>query len=361
MRFSPMASSPYLIVSYAQTNRILPEPYQRVIVAILAVALVCIPLFSGDYFVHLLNLCLIAVIGAVGLNLLTGYCGQLSLGHASFMAIGAFATAILAQRYGMHFIVVIPASCCAGAAVGLAVGLPALRFRGIYLAITTLATHYAIIYVLTNYEAILGPSASAGITIPPLSLADHALTTERGWFYALLVVDAAVVMLGLNLARSHVGRAWVAIRDRDIAAEACGIDVPRYKLLAFTISATLAALAGSLGAYFTTVVTVEEYTLELAIIYLAMIIVGGMGSVTGSVLGAVSITLLPYGVERIFAALPWSLGTVTFGVQEATIGAAIIGFLLFEPDGLIEIYRRTATYFERWPFRYREIKASGAR
>ena len=353
--------SPYLLVSYAQTNRILPEPYQRVVVGTVAAVILLLPVVSGDYFLHLMNLCLIAAIGAIGINLLTGYCGQLSLGQASFMAIGAFCTAILAQRYGMPFFVAIPASCCAGALVGFLVGLPALRFRGIYLAITTLAMHYAIIYVLTNYQAIVGPSASAGITVPPPSLGGFKLASERGWYYALLIVAAAVLMFGLNLARSYIGRAWVAIRDRDIAAEATGVNVPHYKLLAFTVSSALAALAGSLGAYFTTVVTVEEYTLELAIIYLAMIIVGGMGSVVGSVLGAVFITLLPFAVQRAFDALPWHFGTTIFGVQQAAIGAAIIGFLLFEPDGLIEIYRRIATYFERWPFRYREIKASGAR
>ena len=306
-----------------------------------------------------MNLCFIAVIGAVGINLLTGYCGQLSLGQASFLAIGAFTTAILSQRFGMPFFVAIPVSCCAGAAVGFVVGLPALRFRGIYLAITTLAMHYAIIYVLTNYQAIVGPSASAGITVPAPSFGAFTLDSERGWFYVLLIIAALVVIFALNLARTYIGRAWVAIRDRDIAAETSGINVPRYKLLAFTISAALAALAGSLGAYFTTVVTVEEYTLELAIVYLAMIIVGGMGSVIGSVLGAVFITLLPFAVERVFEGLPWQLGTTAFGVQQAAMGVAIIGFLLFEPDGLIEIYRRIAVYFERWPFRYRELKAGG--
>src|ERR1700691_4251689 len=285
--------SPYLLVSYAETNRVLPNPYQRVMVSVIVAAIVCIPFVAGGYFLHLMNLCSIAVIGAVGINLLTGYCGQLSLGQASFMAIGAFTTAILSQRYGLPFFVAIPASCCAGAMVGFLVGLPALRFRGIYLAITTLAMHYAIIYVLTNYQAIVGPSASAGITVPPPSIEGLKLTSERGWYYALLIAAAAVLMFSLNLARSYIGRSWVAIRDRDIAAETAGVNVPRHKLLAFTISAALAALAGSLGAYFTTVVTVEEYTLELAIIYLAMIIVGGMGSVVGSVFGAVFITLLP--------------------------------------------------------------------
>jgi branched-chain amino acid transport system permease protein len=355
------AKSPYLQLSHAATNRILAEPYQRIVVGIATAVLLCLPFASGDYFLHLMNLCFIAVIGAIGINLLTGYCGQLSLGQASFMAIGAFTTAILSQRYGLPFLVTAPASCCAGAAVGFVVGLPALRFRGIYLAITTLAMHYAIIYVLTNYQAIVGPSASAGITVPAPSLGGFALNTERGWFYFLLVVAALVVMFGLNLSRTYIGRAWLAIRDRDIAAEASGVNVPRYKLLAFTISAALAALAGCLGAYFTTVVTVEEYTLELAIVYLAMIIVGGMGSITGSILGAVFITLLPFAVQRVFEALPWELGTTAFGIQEAAIGVAIVGFLLFEPDGLVEIYRRIATYFERWPFRYRELKAGGAR
>jgi branched-chain amino acid transport system permease protein len=353
--------SPYLLVSYAETNRVLPNPYQRVMVAVIVAAIVCIPFVAGGYFLHLMNLCSIAVIGAVGINLLTGYCGQLSLGQASFLAIGAFTTAILAQRFGLPFFVAIPASCCAGAMVGFLVGLPALRFRGIYLAITTLAMHYAIIYVLTDYQAVVGPSASAGITVPAPSLGGFTLNSECGWFYALLIVAALVVMFGINLSRTYIGRAWIAIRDRDIAAEVSGINVPYYKLLAFTISAALAALAGSLGAYFTTVVTVEEYTLELAIVYLAMIIVGGMGSITGAVLGAIFITLLPFGVERLFEALPWQLGTTAFGIEQAAIGIAIIGFLLFEPDGLIEVYRRIATYFERWPFRYRELKGGGGR
>jgi len=353
--------SPYLLVSYAETNRVLPNPYQRVMVSVIVAAIVCIPFVAGGYFLHLMNLCSIAVIGAVGINLLTGYCGQLSLGQASFLAIGAFTTAILAQRFGLPFFVAIPASCCAGAMVGFLVGLPALRFRGIYLAITTLAMHYAIIYVLTDYQAVVGPSASAGITVPAPSLGGFTLNSERGWFYALLIVAVLVVMFGINLSRTYIGRAWIAIRDRDIAAEASGINVPYYKLLAFTISAALAALAGSLGAYFTTVVTVEEYTLELAIVYLAMIIVGGMGSITGAVLGAIFITLLPFGVERLFEVLPWQLGTTAFGIEQAAIGAAIIGFLLFEPDGLIEVYRRIATYFERWPFRYRELKGGSGR
>lgn len=356
-----ISKSPYLLLSYAETNRLFHEPYQRILVGIILLALLCAPIFGGNYLLHLLNLTCLAVIAAVGLNLLTGTCGQVSLGHAGFIAIGAFTTAILAQRYHAPFFITIPASCLAGAAVGFLVGLPALRFRGIYLAITTLVMHYAIVFLLTAYQANVGPSATAGIMVPAPSLGGVELEGERAWFYVLLFAAIAVVIFGLNLSRTHIGRAWVAIRDRDIAAAATGINVTRLKLLAFMTSAVLAALTGSLAAYFTAVVTVEEYTLELAILYLAMIIVGGMGSVAGSVLGAVFMTLLPFGIETIFDLLPWRLGTTAFAIQQAAVGIAIIGFLLFEPAGLIEIYRRTATYFERWPFRYRELQPAERR
>lgn len=357
------SGSPYLHVSYATTNRILAEPYQRILVGVIIAFLIGLPLVADSYSVHLLNLCFLSTIGAVGLNLLTGYCGQVSLGHAGFLAIGAFVTAICAERLHMPFWVAIPASCIAGAAVGLIVGLPALRFRGIYLAITTLAMHYAIVFFLTAYQATFGPSASAGISIPAPSLAGFALDGERPWYFTLLLVTALVVLFALNLTRTYIGRAWVAIRDRDIAAATIGINVPRFKLLAFVISSVLAALAGSLAAYFTAVVTIEEFTLDLAILYLAMIIVGGMGSVAGSVLGAVFVTLLPFIIERVFAALPdaWRFGTTIYGVQEGMIGAIVVAFLLFEAKGLIEIYRRCALYFERWPFRYRELQSAGRR
>ncbi|MGV6872079.1 branched-chain amino acid ABC transporter permease [Pseudochelatococcus sp. B33] len=358
-----LTSSPYLRVTFAETNELVREPYQKVLVAVAMVTLLVLPVPAGPYTVHLLNLTLLAVISAVGLNLLTGYCGQVSLGHASFMAIGAFTTAILVKGYGAPFWLAIPLACVAGGAVGFLVGLPALRFRGIYLAITTLAMHYAIIFVLTAYQANIGTSATAGISIEAPSLFGFHLYGGVAWYYALLAIAAAVVLFGLNLARSHIGRAWVAIRDRDIAAAAMGVNVTRYKLLAFVTSAALAALSGSLGAYFTGVVTVEAYTLELAILSLAIIIVGGMGSILGSIFGALFITLLPFLIDAGFAALPrgWRPGTTSFGLQEAAIGITIIFFLLFEPKGLIEIYRRVAEYFERWPFRYREIQPGGRR
>lgn len=357
------AGSPYLNVSYGEVTRLLRERYQRVLVALAVATVVLIPLGSSAFFLRLMSMSFLAVVSAVGLNLLTGYCGQLSLGHAGFMAVGAFTTVVLVTLGHMPFWVTVPVGCAAGALLGLLVGLPSLRFRGVYLAIATLAMHYSIIYLLTLYQANVGPSATAGIPIPTAAIGPLRFTREIHWYYLLLVIAAAVVMFGLNLARGRAGRAWVAIRDREIAAAALGVEVARYKLYAFMVSAGLAALAGSLGAYFTSVVTVEEFTLELAIFYIGVIIVGGMGSIVGAVFGSFFLTLLPFGIDRLFDVLPseWRYGSAVFGVQQAAVGLCIIGFLLFEPKGLVEIYRRIAEYFERWPFRYRELQAQARR
>ena len=346
-----------LRTSYLEANEVLRRPYQKLLVALVLVVAVAAPLGSSSYFVHLLNLCLLACIGALGLMILTGFCGQISLGHAAFLAIGAYATVVLTVHANMPFVVVVPASAIAGAIVGLIVGLPSLRFRGVYLAISTLAMHYAIVFLCTSYQAKFGSSATAGITISDPSIGPFRLHGERPWFYFLLGLLVIVTWFCINLVRTRPGRAWMAIRDRDVAAEAIGINLTRYKLSAFMLSATLASVSGSLAAYYSNVVTVESYTLDLAVIYVAMIIVGGMGSILGGLLGAIFITLLPFGIEWLFEFLPrmWRFGPTMFGLQVAVVGVCIILFLLFEPKGLAEIWRRIETYFDRWPFRYRPL------
>ena len=350
--------SPYLFVSYAETNRIFREPYQKYLAGFCIAVLLVMPAFSSDFMLHLINLAFLAMIGAIGLNLLTGYCGQVSLGHAGFLAIGAFSTVFLVKYIHAPFWFAVPVSCLVGALLGIVVGLPALRFRGIYLAIATLAMHYAIIFLLTTYQVNFASSATAGITIPTATLGPIVFSGERAWYYLLFLVVGGVVVFALNLVRTRPGRAWIAIRDRDIAAESLGIHLARYKLLAFMTGSALASLAGSLGAYFSSVVTIEEFTIDLAISYVAMIIVGGMGSILGSIFGATFITLLPFVIDYAFEFLPssWRYGSTIFGVQVGAVGLCIIGFLLFEPKGLAEIYRNIAVYFERWPFRYRQLQ-----
>jgi branched-chain amino acid transport system permease protein len=343
--------------SYVESNEVFRRPYQKMLIAIVLAVAVLLPAVTSTYFVHLLDLCFLSAIGALGLMLLTGYCGQISLGHAAFLAVGAFTTVILTVHVGAPFIVVLAAAALSGALLGLIVGLPSLRFRGVYLAISTLAMHYAIIYLATSYQAKFGSSATAGITIPDPSIGPLVLAGDHAWYYFLLALLTLITIGCVNLVRTRPGRAWMAIRDRDIAAQALGINLTRYKLLAFVVSSTLASLSGSLLAYYSNVVTVEKYTLDLAVIYVAMIIVGGMGSILGALMGAFFITLLPFGIDFLFSYLPraWRFGSMLFGVQVGAVGVCIILFLLLEPKGLAEIWRRIETYFDRWPFRYRPL------
>lgn len=353
-------TGPFLRTSYLQSNEVLQRPYQKLLLALVVALALALPAATSTFFVHLMCLSFLAAIGALGLTLLTGFCGQISLGHAAFLAVGAFTTVFLDTKLGLPFIVVIPAAALFGALLGFIVGLPSLRFRGVYLAISTLAMHYAIVFLATWYQANYGQSASAGISIRDPSIGPLVLRGDHVWYYFLLVFLALTTIFCINLARTRPGRAWMAIRDRDIAAEALGINLTHYKLLAFMVSSTLASMSGSLLAYYSNVVTVEKYTLDLAVVYLAMIIVGGMGSILGTIIGALFITLLPYGIDYIFEFVPrsWRFGSTVFGVQFGAIGVCIILFLLFEPKGFAEIWRRIETYFDRWPFRYRPLDAS---
>lgn len=348
---------PFLRTSYLESNEVLPRPYQKALVIIAVGLLLLPPVLISSFYVHLMNTVLLAVIAVVGLNLLTGYCGQISLGHAAFLAIGAYTTVIL-TRMGLPFLAVVPAAGVAGAVSGFIVGLPSLRFRGIYLAISTLAMHFAVVYLVTAYQSGIGSSASGGINLSDPIIFGYELSDDRVWYYFLFGCAALSVIFAINLVRTRVGRAWMAIRDRDIAAEALGINVSWYKLLAFMTSSALASIAGCLAAYYQNVVTAEAYTIDLAVTYLAMVIVGGTGSVLGAIFGAIFITLLPYGIDFLFEFAPssWRFGGRIFGVQHGMIGIFIILFLIFEPKGLVEIWRRIETYFERWPFRYRPLE-----
>jgi branched-chain amino acid transport system permease protein len=337
-----------LRTSYLQSNEVLRRPYQQVLVVLILLLALALPLVSSSFLLHLLVLCFLAGIGALGLMLLTGFCGQISLGHAAFLAVGAFTTVIMTVHFGAPFLVVVPVAAAAGAMLGFIIGLPSLRFRGVYLAISTLAMHYAVIFVCTFYQSNFARSASAGIAIPDAAIGPLVLRGDHTWYYFSLLCLAAVTV---------ASQVDTEIRDRDIAAAALGINLARYKLLAFMISSTLASVSGSLLAYYSNVVTVESYTLDLAVIYVAMIIVGGMGSILGALMGAAFITLLPFGIDEIFAYLPrdWRFGTTVFGVKVGAVGLCIILFLLLEPKGLAEIWRRIETYFDRWPFRYRPL------
>jgi len=345
-------ASGYFRSDYTQDLALLKTRLERAVTVALGGALFVFPAFASPLLIDLASQVFLAIIGALALMLLTGYAGQVSLGHAGLLAAGAFTVGILAKELNAPFWITLPAAAVVGLALGLVFGLPSLRVRGLYLAVSTLALHYLVIYGAGEYEARRG--FSTGILVDPPTIAGKAMTDARGWYFILLTAAGAALIICANLLRARSGRAWAAVRSNETVAEALGISVAAYKLLAFVTSSMLTALAGALLAYYRGFVSVEAFSLFLSIQYVAMIIVGGMGSLLGAILGATFITLLPYGIETAVAVIAGTRGyaSVLFALDAAAFGAVMILFLLFEPQGLAGMWRRIQTYFLLWPFRH---------
>ena len=352
-------ASGYFRTSYLRDMRLVDTRTQAVSLAVFLAALVVYPFVVSPFLLDLANQLFLAAIGAVALMLLTGYAGLVSLGHAGLLAAGAFTAGILFKELNAPVWVTLPAVALVGALLGVVFGLPSLRLRGLYLAVSTLALHFVVVYLGGEYETERG--FSTGIVIDPPSLFGFTLYDPLAWYFVLLACAAATVLLSLNLLRTRTGRAWRAIRDHETVAEALGIDVPRYKLAAFVVSSTLTAIAGALFAYYRGFVSVEAFSLFLSIQYVAMVIIGGMGSILGALLGAAFVTLFPYAIEWTLAALPVpaAFANQVFAVNYAAFGLVMALFLLFEPGGLVAIWRRIRDWFLLWPFKQRPL--AGAR
>ncbi len=353
----PRASG-YYRTDYAQDLALTETRTERVALAALLVLLAALPFLATPFLLDLAAQVLLASIGALALMLLTGYAGQVSLGHAGLLAAGAFTVGILFKEIQAPFWVTLPSAAMVGALLGVVFGLPSLRLRGLYLAVSTLALHFLVVYLGAEYETKRG--FSTGIVVDPPTIAGRAITDARVWYFVLLAAAAGTLFLCLNLVRSKTGRAWVAIRANETVAEALGIGVAAHKLLAFVVSSAVTALAGALFAYYRGFVSVEAFSLVLSIQYVAMIIVGGMGSLLGALLGAVFVTLFPYAIETAIRALPGAqrYAGMLFAVNYAAFGAVMILFLVFEPLGLVGIWGRIQAYFLLWPFKQRQATGS---
>jgi branched-chain amino acid transport system permease protein len=341
--------SGYFRVRYSEDFALLDTRVQKAWFAVLSLALLSYPFFANALWLDLANQVLLASIGAVALMLLTGYAGQISLGHAGLLAAGAFTTGILFKEFGASMWLTLPASAAVGAALGLIFGLPSLRLRGLYLAVSTLALHFIVTFAGGEYETRRG--FSTGIVI------ESPLADARHWYFVLLAAAAATLLFGLNLLRSRTGRAWRAIQGREAVAEALGISVHRAKLSAFVISSTLTAVSGCLFAYYRGFVSAEAFSLYLTIQYIAMVIIGGMGSLLGAILGTVFVVLFPYVIDAVTALLGIAgrLASVIFAVNYAAFGLVMILFLVFEPQGLVGLWRRMQSWFLLWPFKQRPL------
>lgn len=350
-------ASGYFRTSYADDLALLDTRTRRYACAVFGVLLLVFPFMAGPLPVDIANQVFLAAIGALALMLLTGFAGQVSLGHAGLMADGAFTAGILFREFAAPIWVTLPASAAVGALLGFVFGLPSLRLRGLYLAVSTLGLHFIVVYVGGEYETRRG--FSSGITLDPPGIGGWTLHDGRGWYFVLLASAAAATLFTINLLRSKTGRSWRALRSNETVAEALGVPVGRYKLLAFVISSMMTAVAGCLFAYYRSFVSIEAFSLFLSIQYVAMVIIGGLGSVTGALLGAFFVVLLPYAVEWTTGVLPLpsAMSGSVFAINHAVFGIVMILFLLFEPQGLVGIWRRLQNYFLLWPFRQAPLTA----
>jgi branched-chain amino acid transport system permease protein len=347
-----------LKTTYQADMGLYPLPIARWAMGLLAVVFFgIIPLGLDSYFLSLANLVWIACIGALGLNILVGYTGQVSIGHGAFMSVGAYTAANLATRLDSPWPVNLLAGGLMAALVGAIVGIPSLRIKGLYLAIATLAGQLIIEWII-NHVTFISGGVQASIEVARPQLFGMVLDSQRDMYYFLLFFVVLATVGTMNLVRSRVGRAFIAIRDQDIAAEIIGINIFRYKLLAFAISSFYAGATGVLYTYFLGIANYEQFQLGVSVDYLAMIIIGGLGSVQGSIFGAFFITLLPIVIRRVmeaFGGLLWEPQTVLNlipNVRVMLFGALIIFFLIVEPEGLNRLWRNIRNYFRVWPFAY---------
>ncbi|TDF30557.1 branched-chain amino acid ABC transporter permease [Delftia tsuruhatensis] len=336
--------------SYIADAALFDSRTQRIWLAVAGALLLLFPFMASDYWLYLACLVSINVASATGLNILTGYTGLVSLGQAAFMGLGAYTVAIVQARWGTPVLFNLLAGGLVAMLGGIVVGLPSLRVKGLYLAIATIAASFIAHFLFANLRLTGG---TAGLTLQPATVFGVALDTSFRLYWVIVPVTLLMLLGAANLFRTRTGRAFIAIRDRDISAEVLGIPLLRYKLLSFGLSSFYAGVAGGLWAYFFRVVTPESFPLLMSIFFLAAIIVGGMGSILGSILGAVFMTMVPELLKLIVDLLPGGSELTVFlsPVRTMVFGLLIIGFLVFEPQGLAQMWRRLRRFFHLWPFR----------
>jgi branched-chain amino acid transport system permease protein len=325
---------------------------------ILFAGLLIYPLILPNYYVYMANYMAINVIVAIGLNLLVGYTGQISLGHAGFFAIGAYGTVILMSLAHLPFLLALPIAALIAGVFGFLIGFPALRLEGPYLTIATLGFGLTITLIIGKIELFGGRN---GLHAPDLTIFGWQVDTDRDFYYLLIPITIFLAWFARNLVRTKVGRAFVAIRDADVAAETMGVNLTYYKTLSFAISAFYTGVAGGLFAFVLRFIEPELFSLVMSITFLAFIVVGGLGSIMGSITGACLISWLDLQLRNILS-LPYigswleSLSQSYFSItgvsniQYIILGLIMVLIMVFEPLGLFGIWIRIKKYWMTWPF-----------
>lgn len=336
---------------YRDDMRLFKDGRSMVLYGLLAVLLLVLPRFAGDYVLSQATFVFINGIVAVGLMLLVGYTGQISLGHAAFFAVGAYAVAVLETR-GLPFLPALLAAGALSGVLGVLIGLPALRLKGIYLAMATLAFSFVVEEVIVRWSSVT--KGNRGMTVPDASLLGVNLGSISAVYYLSAVCFGLVVLVVLNILRSRTGRALTALRDSDVAAESMGIHLAWFKTVAFAVSATVTGLAGALYAHKLAYISPEQFSILLSVEFLMMIIIGGLGSLHGALLGSMFFILLPQFIVVVKGVLPTKVAELPV-LDSATFGVLVILFVLFEPKGLNGYWMRFKAYLALYPFYSRDL------
>jgi branched-chain amino acid transport system permease protein len=358
-----------LATDYLDERRLLLGRWERRGLLLLGLAIVLFPAFASNYWITIANLTMVAIVGSVGLMVLTGLTGQISLGHAAFLAVGAYTAAVLGSQWQVPFWLLIPLSGLLAAAVGLAVGPFALRLEGLYLAIVTVGLIFLVNHVLLSFPDLTG--GVSGIAVPiyswfgddgtsaltsftePLFIGQFKITFEIKLYGMFILLTLASVLGIRNLVRSNIGRAMMAVRDHDLAAAVMGVNPARTKIIAFGLSSFIAGIAGAMFAFQQQYLTVEPpFNMLMSVQYIAMIVLGGIGTVFGAVAGPIAFVVLSPIMEMLARHLPY-ISELNSSQQSTLLFALlVIGFMIFEPLGLYGIWLRIKRYFMAWPFSY---------
>jgi len=341
--------------TYASDQQMLPILQDRVLMAVLLVfAFGAVPFFVSDYvFLSLLIPFLILTLAAIGLNILVGYCGQISIGHAAFMAVGAYAAYNLVLRLPqLNFLVVLVLAGLIAAAVGILFGVPSLRIKGLYLAVATLAAQFFTDWLFARVKWFTNYSSSGSVSTAPIDIFGWKVDSPAEKYLFLLGVLVLFTLVAKNLVRSHIGREWMAMRDMDVAAEVIGIRPVYAKLTAFAVSSFYVGVAGALwGFVYLGAWEPLAFNLTLSLNLLFMIIIGGMGSLLGSYFGAAFIVALPILLDQVPAWLGVPMSTATASHLASMIfGGLIVFFLIVEPHGLARLWAVGKEKLRLWPF-----------
>jgi branched-chain amino acid transport system permease protein len=336
---------------YAQDMAIFRTKAQWVMLFAFLIFLFACPLFFSDRMLTIMTIIGITIISVHGLNILNGYCGQISIGHAGFMAVGAYTSAILCAKLGWSFWAALPCAALAAGVAGLIFGLPSLKIKGFYLIMATIAAHFIIMWLIIQLYSITG--GADGLAVPRPRIGGMVFKSKSSYFYLVMVIACLATFLAQNIVRTRAGRAFIAIRDNDLAAEVMGVNLWAYKLLAFFIGCVYAGVAGSLLVHYIAFASVDQFPFMNSVWYLGMLIVGGMGSTAGAIFGAVSLKLLDELVTIVgpilsAAVAPQAAASLSLIMR----GLVIILFLIFEPRGLVHRWEMIKAYFKLWPFSY---------